>query len=90
LGNIIKMDQCNGKCSYENYTSRFVEPQAAIFYYCAVMVAVAAIARVKEMRSGFGDFGNLGEMFKKVLAIVFAPAFIGLVTFCALPTLYIS
>ena len=86
------MDQCNGKCTYENYTARFVEPQAAIFYYCAVMVIAAAIARVKEMRadSAFGVFGNMGEWFKKVLAIIFAPAFIGLVTFCALPQQYLS
>ena len=87
------MDQCNGKCSYDNYTSRFVQPEAAIFYYCAIMVIGAAIARVKEMRadsSGFGMFGGVGDVFKKVLAILFAPAFIGLVTFCALPSLYVD
>ncbi len=86
------MDQCNGKCSYDNYTSRFVQPEAAIFYYCAVMFLGAAIAKMKAMNieNRFGMFGGVEESAKRLFAILFAPAFVGLVTFCALPSVYSS
>lgn len=89
------MSQCGGKCSYDSYTSRFVQPEAAIFYMCATKILFLFMAWANtKYGSGGGDmgFGMFGggarDMGMKVMAILFAPCFVGLVTFLALPGAY--
>jgi hypothetical protein len=89
------MSQCGGKCSYDSYTSRFVMPESAIFYMCAIKCLVLFMAWAKtKYGSGGGElnFGMFGggarDLGMKIIGILFAPCFIGLVTFLALPSAY--
>ena len=90
------MSQCGGKCDYDSYTSRFVMPEAAIFYLCAVKCLFIFFAWAKTKYGGGDggvmDFGTFGggakDMGMKILAVLFAPCFVGLVTFLALPSVY--